>query len=423
MSVINKMLKDLDNQEQPTKNEEQLSYPRIDVDAENNKGSGKAANVGSLKISSAVRITIVVGLGISAFFYLSDFNFAQAEKPKIKPAFTIDNLLVEASDVEVNTSPVLKSSSDNKHINRSLDNLEGVGGKTVSSIETSPQVSEEKIKLRHSASVQAKEQQLIKPTQAESLTPPTTVVSQHEQSDKTQLQEINLRPIDRAAVNDAKAESKEVEVTTEPSFSIKKSDKTPSELAQAALSKGIAAYNKGYIAQAENEFSNALSLQPSLHDARARWSALLYGEQRYRVALSKLNQGISLYPHHTGYRMLAAKIYLKLNNAIQALAALSDFTPAEYDQKFYQLKAGLAQKNKDWHLALSSWQLLLANSGPIGSALDKSKWLLGIAIAYQQLGNNGDAKKHYTQAISAGGLSKTSKAYAVTQLKAMDDKK
>ncbi len=149
---------------------------------------------------------------------------------------------------------------------------------------------------------------------------------------------------------------------------------------------------------------------------------MLYGDQRYRVALSKLNQGISLYPKHTGFRMLAAKIYLKLNNTIQALAVLSDFTPAEYEQAFYQLKAGLAQKNKDWHLALSSWQLLLANSGPISSALDKSKWLLGAAIAYQQLGENSDAKKHYGQAIKAGGLSKASKAYAMTQLKAMDDK-
>lgn len=225
------------------------------------------------------------------------------------------------------------------------------------------------------------------------------------------------------AGNDLPATNQELQVAVadageqanaQPSMRITAASKSQDELAQDAYIKGNVAYHRGEINEAIAEYQKALELKPEMHDARAQWVAVLFAKQEVSRALAILQQGINLFPQHTAYRLVAARIWQDQQQPTRALEVLLATSPNERIQEYLQLQAALAQQTKRWQVALESWQTLLQQFGADGRSL------LGSAIALDNLGRLEEAKMYYLQAREQGGLSQPSQQFIAQRLQQLE---
>ena len=204
--------------------------------------------------------------------------------------------------------------------------------------------------------------------------------------------------------------------TAEPvsSMSITASSKTDLELAQDVHVKGNLAYQRGDVEEAILHYQRALRLKPDLHDSRARLVAIFYAKQNINEANVLLQQAIKSYPEHTAYRLLAARIWQEQGVPERALQVLHEHTPTTRAKEYWQLQAALAQQAKQWQVALQSWQALLQNFN------NDARWLLGSAIALDQLQRFEEARVYYLQAQQDGSLSQASLNFVAQRLAQLD---
>ncbi|NTS75861.1 hypothetical protein HR060_03185 [Catenovulum sp. SM1970] len=380
MSVINKMLQDLDEQQKSKKDSnEQLSYPKIDVTVQPNK----------LPKSLMLAVVLVLSTIVASATLWWWQN--QADEAVTQPIASEVVIKKPVEQKQPQAESTIRKTEEPVVAAKPADKPEQKKAPTIAFNANVKAIEENKL-----ASTNQPVDDTDQNTQAESLTTPVTT------------ENVPVESINKTVETVLADEAQEPKVA---SFNKTPSSKTPEQMAEKAFKRGSDAYLRGRFALAESEFKKALAFQPDLHEARAQWVGLLFGEQNYQKAMTLLQYGITLYPEHTGYRMLAARIWLELEQPQTALQVLQDHSPNERFNDFYQLKAALSQQNQKWQLALDSWQALLkANPNQ-----QRGTWLLGAAIAYEQLNKSIDALDYYRLALKMG-LPINSAQYARSQI-------
>ncbi|KMT66033.1 hypothetical protein [Catenovulum maritimum] len=246
-------------------------------------------------------------------------------------------------------------------------------------------------------------------TQAPKLTPPSTLVEP-----KLTPSQTKSEPNKPSKKVNNTANSQPKQKSTAPAkakVSIAATTKTPEEIAQNKFNQAKEALSKGLFVKSEQLLKQALNLKPDFHQARITWMSIRYGEQNYPSALSILQQGIQAYPEHLDYPFLAARILTEIEQPDAAWQLIANRTPEiSMHSDFYQFKALLAQQTENWQPALTTWQELL------GLNPNQSNWLLGAAIAADQIDKTQDAIHYYQLALSHSGLSQASLEFAQQRL-------
>ncbi|AWB68817.1 hypothetical protein C2869_21505 [Saccharobesus litoralis] len=373
MSVINKVLQDIDQQKTniTQQDEAELSYQKIDI---------PAPAPAKLSKSFIISLLVLLVLGASVWGYLTYF---QTSSPAPQKSF------VKAFSVEAEPkSNVLEEQAESA---TQIDNAEDETA-------TSQTSASDAMKAGVEQSQVEKPIKMVEPAKPVAMKLAATTPAKPKQ----------------LLVEDVVSAETPVKPQTAPvrqqRFVIKPTEKSNYDLAAKALQRGDEAQSRGRFIQAESEYKKALKLQPDLHDARAKWVSLLYGEADQQQAIRVLQQAIDNYPEHTGYRLLLARIYQELGQSAAALHSLTGHSPLSNVNEYHQLTAALAQQNQQWQLALEHWQILLLSNRPRG------KWLLGAAIAFEKQNKLNEAEKHYKQALQVGGLSNASLIYIQQKL-------
>ncbi|GAC36467.1 tetratricopeptide repeat protein [Paraglaciecola psychrophila] len=142
-----------------------------------------------------------------------------------------------------------------------------------------------------------------------------------------------------------------------------------------------------------------LETEPDNIKARKKLAALLFAQGDYMQSKQLLIRGIELHPAKGDLRLMLARLYMVQKKPSLAINILSEFQPNREDQTEYlAYRAALAQQLKQTKLAKKDYQTLTKIES------DNAKWWLGLAVAKDQLGEINMAIKSYNKASSLGQL-------------------
>lgn len=170
------------------------------------------------------------------------------------------------------------------------------------------------------------------------------------------------------------------------------------------LSKG------GMIVESMDKYREVLRFKPDHQQGRSELAALYYGRNMTLEALELLDQGLELDPGNIGWSLLAAKIHYKRTNFAAAFAYLQ--LPVEtYDNvEYVALRATSAYKLKEYESARQAYQqLTVADPG-------NGRWWLGLGTTYEALGQQVYAVKAYRKSLRLSNISSSSRQFVMSRL-------
>jgi MSHA biogenesis protein MshN len=150
---------------------------------------------------------------------------------------------------------------------------------------------------------------------------------------------------------------------------------------------------------AQSLLQELLETEPDNIKARKKLASLLFAQGNYTQSRQLLLRGIELHPTQSDLRLMLARLYMVQKEPSLAMNILSEFEPSRDNQTEYlAYRAALAQQLKQTKLAKTDYQTLTHIDS------DNAKWWLGLAIAEDQLGEINMAIKSYNKASSLGQL-------------------
>ena len=183
----------------------------------------------------------------------------------------------------------------------------------------------------------------------------------------------------------------------EPKGSLEIAEEHLSPQQEAALErrKGLQAISKGQLGVARDAFAQVLANDPLDHEIRERLAGLFYGEGRLPEAQQVLADGIRLAPAQANFRLMLARVALAGGNKAQALQTLSELEPmVSRNLDYYATRAALAQELEQPAVAARSYQQLVVVQP------SEARWWLGLAIAMDKQGRVLAALDAYRKALT-----------------------
>jgi len=202
---------------------------------------------------------------------------------------------------------------------------------------------------------------------------------------------------------------------TKSELSIVKSSEqySPQERLEQLMKKAQAAFDKGYVSEAIEKLNKVLSISDGHIEARNLLSVAWYGRGELQQAVSIINDGLSRYPNVEVWRMTAAKIYFKENNMKGAFSYL-DINLSNGSLDFYSMKASVARKLENYPSAESAYLMLTKLQPDVGN------WWLGHAISLDSQGKFDEAILSYQTVIAKGGISSASMTFVQGRIKELE---
>lgn len=249
----------------------------------------------------------------------------------------------------------------------------------------------------------------------------TKTAKQDDKVTVARVENVIPKAVKPAVVAAPKTLAKRVELETpdadtddEDSVSIKTVTRTPQQQAQLYAKQAEAALLAGDKGRAKTLFTKVLTFDKQHDLAREKLAAILYGEQRTQSAVNLLQEGLSVSPEYSNFRLMLARIYLKNKNKSQAYYYLKPHQPqVRGNVDYYAILAGLAQSLDDLDTALVAYKKLTVHEP------NRAKWWLGLGITADKAKQVGLALQAYQTAQNMGQLSASSRNYInarITQL-------
>lgn len=180
-------------------------------------------------------------------------------------------------------------------------------------------------------------------------------------------------------------------------------DLSEPELAALAERKATTAMAKGQMREAQDNYYQVLVHDPHNQGAREQLAGLLYGEGRLTEASQVLEEGLRLDPAQADLRLLLARVAISGGDRQKALDWLTGYQPdlaANLD--YYATWAGLAQELGQPAQASELYVKLLRQQ------LDQGRWWLGLGVAEDGQGHRQRALDAYGNAQLHGNLGEAS---------------
>ncbi|MCP3675390.1 MAG: hypothetical protein GY829_13070 [Gammaproteobacteria bacterium] len=166
--------------------------------------------------------------------------------------------------------------------------------------------------------------------------------------------------------------------------------------------------------EATGLLEQALQSSDELHKARILLFTLLLQQQQITSLQPRLEYSIKQWPTVHEYRQVKARLLSFESDNEAALQLLeSDIPVVSKAPEYHELLAYVAQQLKKDQVAIKHYQMLLQQNS------NRADWWLGIAVSEDRLGNKQPALQAFQQALNKQGLSSTVQAYARKRIKAL----
>ena len=184
------------------------------------------------------------------------------------------------------------------------------------------------------------------------------------------------------------------------------------ERADAEFRRGANLVNQGRIAEGMDSIRAALKIDPGYETARQTLVALLLEAKRVDEAAAVLREGLALNAANSGFAMLLARIMVERKDVKGALGLLSAHAPqAEGNAGYHAFTAALYQRLDRHDEAIEQYQAALRLAPGAGV------WWVGLGISYQATDRRKAAAEAFGRAKSAGNLPPALLAFVDQHLK------
>ena len=379
MSVINKMLKDLEQRDQEQ-----------GADFDPSGAVYQAKEKSKLPLLLAAMLVVIIGLAGVVTWLLMGQN--KVEVTGIELVSETQNTLEPAQQSD--PTPVTEVQTPAPEEQPKVLNQSPVLA-AVTTVEPS------------SNTQAAPEQEPVNTTQQTMLNEEATQVTEQE------LEDENFFEDEFDSVVGTPEPKQEVE---QPQFKIEKSasNLTREQRIEKLMTKAQESFDKGYISDAISQLEEVLGSADNHVEARNLLAVAWYGRGELQQAVNILNDGLSRYPNTEKWRLTAAKIFFKENEQQGAFTYLeADLVDAS--PEYYSMQGTLARQLKRFDKA----EVAYANLTKIEP--EKGNWWLGYAIALDSQNKSQLAKQSYQQAVNKAGISPSSIKFAKQRIAKLQD--
>ncbi|MGS0690121.1 tetratricopeptide repeat protein [Shewanella sp. 30m-9] len=405
MSVINKMLKDLDKRQQPHGLESMATSPIAHKVNSTPKRALVLTSILSLFIGGLVVFLATgslpsdPGLGLNA--NQADIQPLATNTEAVKTAEgkaeVAKTITAEQLEIKLETKPEVKAEVK-------------AGSKLIEPAQIASTVETSTIASPIAEDFESKAAQPIET--------PAQVVAKREPKVKDEAK-VKFKQTDSAnelaaspsQMNIAPASKRSSELYSGGNMAVKEVKLSAEQLAKKQMMLATDAQQQGQHLDALTYYEAALMYNPALHQARRQAAALYYGQNKLAQAAKLLEQGQLLFPQEYEFSLLLARVLQAGGQNEQALKSLA-LIPNTSDlaiKKWHQ-QSDLAQKQKDYPVAEQSFRQL-AKSEP-----NQGRWWMGLGYALDAQQQYTEAKLAYNQALSQGNLSAQAKVYVDNRL-------
>ncbi len=187
---------------------------------------------------------------------------------------------------------------------------------------------------------------------------------------------------------------------------------TSRERADSEFRRAVNLVGQGRIAEGMDGLRGALQIDPAYEDVRQTLVALLLEAKRVDEAADILKEGLALNPANSGYAMLLARITVNRGDIPGALELLRKHAASAGGNAAYHAFAAALYQRLDRHTeAIEEYQMALKLSPSAGA------WWVGLGISFQATTGGDEALDAFRRARTAGNLSPELAGFVDRQLK------
>ena len=196
-------------------------------------------------------------------------------------------------------------------------------------------------------------------------------------------------------------------------ISVSRRQLSADELAQQKIVQAEKALGAKQIAKAENLLEDVLIIKPTDSQTRKKLAALWFGRQAYQDAVNLLSQGIALNGQDSSLREMQARIYLQQGQARAALNTLKPLASLK-DEQYQIMLANIAQQAQQNEAGIAAYKVLITMQPEMG------RWQLGLAVLYDKDSQFKLASKAYAEALAKNDLSISSENFVKQRIQAIE---
>lgn len=404
MSVINKMLKDLDQRQAESAGENESPINRNYVPVAKSKVNWL------LVVMSLIFVALVV-IGWKLSFTGNDNTKAESGKLPAQASPVAlsrqDNTVIKAVDNDQQTTSVAAKIDDVKE--PTADVIASVNEWNANGVDSNG--SAQSLVNSKKAVLESTQEQEPLDSMKANVEKRSADVAKLVQNNSIEHSNESSSNLLSTSVTGSSAENKNTE--TEPStakestFVIERTNVslTPEQRVEKLLASAKKSFDKGYISEGITQLEQLLKMSDGHVEARGLLAGAWYGRGESNRAIAILNNGLQRYPNVEMWRLTAAKIFFKENNAAGALSYL-DVQINDASLEFLTMKGSLGRQLQQFDKAEQAYLQLIKLQPNTGN------WWLGLAIAQDSQGKSEQALESYTTLLQLGGVSKDSMTFA-----------
>lgn len=197
-------------------------------------------------------------------------------------------------------------------------------------------------------------------------------------------------------------------------FSIQRSAPTSTSQPQRLFEQALSDLDAGNARRASQALQQVLILDPEHIEAREELAAYYFGRGFISDAMEVLEGGLALVPQANSLRLLQARILERIDQPERALDVTrqADIRLPD-DADLLILKGALATELEHYGDAAEAYQQLVAWRP------DQGRWWIGLAIARENLNDNAGALQAYRRALQDGALNHSSREFVKDRMEAL----
>ena len=201
-----------------------------------------------------------------------------------------------------------------------------------------------------------------------------------------------------------------------PKASVEKRERTRSaaESAEAQFRRAALLLNHGRVTEAEDQLVAALLVDPSHTAARQAYVALLIEQQRVDVARRVLQDALAADPAQATFALALARIHASQRDYAAALEVMHRAGSVARNADFLALRGAVLQRLSRHGEAVEAYQDAVR-----GAAQPPATWV-GLGISLEALGRRAEAAQAYRRSLASGPMAPETREYAESRAKALE---
>jgi MSHA biogenesis protein MshN len=184
--------------------------------------------------------------------------------------------------------------------------------------------------------------------------------------------------------------------------------------AEAHFRRAALLLGHGRVSEAEAQLIAALQVDPRHVAARQAYISLLLEQQRVAAARRSLQDALALDAEQPTFALALARIHASERDYAGALAVLERSASVGQGGDFQAFRGAMLQRLGRHPEAVEAYQHALGNGG--GSA---TAWI-GYGISLEALGRRSEAGQAYRRALSSGPIAAEARDYAESRARALE---